>query len=79
MTVKQAFKIIHWYDVYMQETLSTDREDYIIYHDVLDTLRDCYDVIPGMNGVTYHNYYLYRISEDELKLNAFESSLGQAE
>lgn len=59
ISVKQAFRIIQWYNVYRSEILSDD--DKHIYDDVLSVLKECHDKIheDEEDGNTYHEYYKY--------------------
>lgn len=57
MKAREAYKLIQWYNVYSSE-IGGDREDYSIYSLLLDSLKDCHDMIEEV-GMTYHQYYIY--------------------
>ncbi len=64
MNARHAYKIIKWYDVYQGEILSDDEEDRSIYLSLLETLKDCHDIIED-NTITYHQFYECRIFDEE--------------
>lgn len=77
MEARQAYKLIQWYKVYSGE-IGGDQEDYSIYSSLLDSLKDCHDMIEEV-GMTYDQYYEYRVAlefsyPDENDI-AFEESL----
>ena len=57
MEARKAYKMMQWYKVYSNEIFS-DNEDDTIYSSLIDSLKDCHDVIEEV-GMTYHEYYLY--------------------
>lgn len=80
MEARQAYKMIQWYNVYVGE-VGSDREDDSIYYSLLDSLKDCHDMIEEV-GMTYHQYYEYRLNVENEYLDypddldiAFEESL----
>ena len=60
MKPQHAYKIIQWYDVAKTDLGNLDSEDYFIFQYLLASLKDCHQYIPGMKGLTYHNYFLFR-------------------
>lgn len=65
MKAREAYKLIQWYNIYKDE-VGSDREDYIIYCSLLNSLIDCHDMIVEV-GMTYDRYYHYVIAQEFLK------------
>jgi hypothetical protein len=63
MEARKAYKMIQWYAVYSEEA-GSDNEDYFIYNSLLVSFIDCHDMIEEV-GMTYHEYYLYLIAQED--------------
>lgn len=80
MTAREAYKMIQWYNVYYGEVYG-DNEDYAIYCSLIDSLKDCHDMIEE-SGMTYHQYYHYcnslqAIDQEELLEREYDSDFDE--